>query len=120
MPHIAYRFSGRLRTHVPQTFMEKVMRVTNYCCSQLLSADHAGRRHQRNGAATGTQLGEAGESSRLAPSGGATAIRVTYGFLANGVAGPPTVPAELAGPLMGVGTVAFDKGGTFTWSQREA
>ena len=48
------------------------------------------------------------------PSCGARAIRGTYGFLANGMAGPPTIPAELAGPLMGVGTVTFDKGGSFT------
>jgi hypothetical protein len=48
------------------------------------------------------------------PSCGAAAIRGTYGFLAAGEAGPPTIPAELAGRLMGVGTVAFDKDGTFT------
>jgi hypothetical protein len=41
-------------------------------------------------------------------------IRGTYGFLANGVAGPPTIPPDLAGPLMGVGTVAFDRRGEFT------
>jgi hypothetical protein len=48
------------------------------------------------------------------PSCGAAAIRGTYGFLANGAAEAPTVSPELAGPLMGVGTVAFDKGGSFT------
>jgi hypothetical protein len=37
-----------------------------------------------------------------------------YGFLANGVAGPPTIPAELAGPLSGVGTVTLDRRGGFT------
>jgi hypothetical protein len=48
------------------------------------------------------------------PSCGTAAIRGTYGFLADGMAGPPTVPAELAGPLKGVGTVTFDRDGAFT------
>ena len=43
----------------------------------------------------------------------ASTIRGSYGFLANGVAGPPTIPAALAGPLHGVGTVVFDKRGGF-------
>jgi hypothetical protein len=34
--------------------------------------------------------------------------------MANGVAGPPTVPPDAAGPLTGVGTVTFHKGGAFT------
>jgi hypothetical protein len=41
-------------------------------------------------------------------------IRTAYGFLATGVAGPPTIPAQLAGPLHGVGTVAFGRRGGFT------
>ena len=45
---------------------------------------------------------------------GPTALRGSYGFLADGAAGPPTVPAELAGPLKGVGTVTFDRDGSFT------
>jgi hypothetical protein len=44
----------------------------------------------------------------------AAALRGAYGFLAEGVVGPPTVAAELAGPLRGVGTVMFDKHGSFT------
>jgi hypothetical protein len=36
-----------------------------------------------------------------------------YGFISDGAAGPPTIPAELAGPLAGVGTVAFSARGTF-------
>lgn len=36
-----------------------------------------------------------------------------YGFISEGAAGPPTVPAEFAGPLAGVGTVAFSPRGTF-------
>lgn len=36
-----------------------------------------------------------------------------YGFAAEGAAGPPTIPAKLAGPLAGVGTVAFERDGTF-------
>jgi hypothetical protein len=45
---------------------------------------------------------------------GPGALRGSYGFLADGVAGPPTVPADAAGPLKGVGTVAFERDGSFT------
>jgi hypothetical protein len=41
-------------------------------------------------------------------------VRGPYGFLATGAAAPPTIPAEAAGPLAGVGTVAFDDNGAFT------
>ena len=40
-------------------------------------------------------------------------VQGSYGFLAEGFAGPPTIPANLAGPLSGVGTVVFDAGGSF-------
>lgn len=38
----------------------------------------------------------------------------TYGFVAEGAAGPPTLPAELTGPLAGVGTVVFERDSSFT------
>lgn len=38
----------------------------------------------------------------------------TYGFIAEGAAGPPTLPAELTGPLAGVGTVVFNRDSSFT------
>jgi hypothetical protein len=45
---------------------------------------------------------------------GGNIVGDVYGFIANGVAGPPTIPAALAGPLAGVGTVALDRRGGFT------
>lgn len=36
-----------------------------------------------------------------------------YGFLGTGFAGPPTIPAQSAGPLAGVGTVRFGRDGRF-------
>jgi hypothetical protein len=44
----------------------------------------------------------------------------TYGFTATGAAGPPTVPAEAAGPLVGAGIVAFDRDGTFSLTARRS
>lgn len=41
-------------------------------------------------------------------------VRGSYGYISAGFAGPPTVPAESAGPLAGVGTVNFDPRGGFT------
>lgn len=41
-------------------------------------------------------------------------IQGSYGFLAEGFAGPPTLPLPTSGPLAGVGTVAFDPRGSFT------
>jgi hypothetical protein len=38
----------------------------------------------------------------------APTIRDSDGFLANGGAGKPTIPPDLAGPLMGVGTIGFE------------
>ena len=43
----------------------------------------------------------------------ANAFQASYGFVAEGVAGPPTLPVPLAGPLAGVGTVVFAQDGTF-------
>ncbi|MBL8177230.1 MAG: hypothetical protein JNK48_21325 [Bryobacterales bacterium] len=43
----------------------------------------------------------------------AALTRGVYGFISQGFAGPPTVPAPAAGPLAGVGTVAFDENGRF-------
>lgn len=40
-------------------------------------------------------------------------VRGTYAFIAEGFAGPPTLPPEAAGPLAGVGTVAYDADGIF-------
>jgi hypothetical protein len=40
-------------------------------------------------------------------------VNATYGFIAEGAAGPPTLPPDMAGPLTGVGTVAFNSNGTF-------
>lgn len=39
--------------------------------------------------------------------------RGVYGFISQGFAGPPTVLAPAAGPLAGVGTVAFQENGRF-------
>lgn len=39
--------------------------------------------------------------------------RGVYGFISQGAAAPPTVPAPAAGPLAGVGTVNFAPDGTF-------
>ncbi|MBL8219415.1 MAG: hypothetical protein JNL62_09300 [Bryobacterales bacterium] len=39
--------------------------------------------------------------------------RGVYGFISQGFAGPPTVPPPAAGPLAGVGTVAFQDNGRF-------
>jgi hypothetical protein len=41
-------------------------------------------------------------------------IRGSYGFFAEGNAGPPTIPAQAAGPLAGVGTAFHDGRGNFT------
>lgn len=46
--------------------------------------------------------------------------RGVYGFLAEGVAGPPTIPAAAAGPLAGVGTVRFDRDGSFLLQARRS
>lgn len=43
----------------------------------------------------------------------AKSLSGAYGFAAEGAAGPPTIPAALAGPLAGVGTVVFAPDGTF-------
>jgi hypothetical protein len=54
---------------------------------------------------------------------GACANRIagrTYGFTATGSAGPPTVPPEVAGPLVGAGIVAFEADGTFTLTARRS
>jgi len=40
-------------------------------------------------------------------------VNATYGFIAEGAAGPPTLPAAMSGPLAGVGTVSFNTNGTF-------
>lgn len=40
-------------------------------------------------------------------------VRGSYAFIAEGFAGPPTVPPESAGPLAGVGTVAYEADGSF-------
>jgi hypothetical protein len=58
--------------------------------------------------------GRGGSRLDAAPRCQAAIARGRYGFLADGVAGPPTVPAEAAGPLKGVGTVVFDQRGAFT------
>jgi hypothetical protein len=44
----------------------------------------------------------------------------TYGFTASGSAGPPTVPPEVAGPLVGAGIVAFEPDGTFVLTARRS
>ena len=41
-------------------------------------------------------------------------IRGSYGFFAEGNAGPPTIPAQAAGPLAGVGSSFHDGRGNFT------
>jgi hypothetical protein len=46
--------------------------------------------------------------------------RHTYGFTATGVAGPPTVPPEVAGLLVGTGLVHFERDGTFTLTARRS
>lgn len=40
-------------------------------------------------------------------------INAAYGFLAEGQAGAPTLPPDMAGPLAGVGTVTFRPNGMF-------
>ncbi|MFO1372741.1 MAG: hypothetical protein U1F42_10235 [Candidatus Competibacteraceae bacterium] len=40
-------------------------------------------------------------------------LQGTYGFIAEGAAGPPTLPPALTGPLAGVGTVVLEQEGTF-------
>jgi hypothetical protein len=47
-------------------------------------------------------------------------LRGTYGFIAEGRAGPPTIPAESAGPLDGVGLVSFGGNGEFNASARRS
>jgi hypothetical protein len=47
-------------------------------------------------------------------------LRGTYGFIAEGRAGPPTIPAEAAGPLDGVGLVSFGGNGEFKASARRS
>jgi hypothetical protein len=44
----------------------------------------------------------------------------TYGFTATGAAGPPTVPPEAAGPLVGAGIVRFQRDGSFTLTARRS
>jgi hypothetical protein len=39
--------------------------------------------------------------------------QAVYGFISEGAAGPPAIPAQFAGPLADVGTVAFSPNGTF-------
>lgn len=39
--------------------------------------------------------------------------RGVFGFISQGTGAPPTVPPPAAGPLQGVGTVAFSENGTF-------
>ncbi|MGB0128941.1 MAG: hypothetical protein WBP72_14980 [Rhodocyclaceae bacterium] len=47
-------------------------------------------------------------------------LRGTYGFIVEGRAGPPTVPAASAGPLDGVGLVSFGGNGDFNASARRS
>jgi hypothetical protein len=71
----------------------------------VISGTARKQRHQKERAAHPSLPGSRCDASTL---------RGTYGFLASGAAGPPTLPAALAGPLQGVGTVAFDERGGFT------
>jgi hypothetical protein len=62
---------------------------------------------------TGASKADVGQAALKSSQCSNGTIQRTYGFLAEGTAGPPTVPAELAGPLSGVGTVRFKADGTF-------
>src|SRR5688572_6949691 len=53
-----------------------------------------------------------GKGARLVCT--AKSIQGRYGFISYGSAGPPTLPAEVSGPLVGVGTVNFGPRGSFT------
>jgi len=70
----------------------------------------AGVAHKQTGARPKVDAGRAAVKPFKCGNG---TVQGTYGFLAEGTAGPPTVPAELAGPLSGVGTVHFETDGTF-------
>ena len=48
------------------------------------------------------------------------ALAGSYGFLAEGAAGPPTIPAALAGPLDGVGVVTLNADGSFMMSAQRS
>jgi hypothetical protein len=70
----------------------------------------AGVARQQTGARPKVDAGQATVKPFTCGNG---TVQGTYGFLAEGTAGPPMVPAELAGPLSGVGTVRFETNGTF-------
>lgn len=48
------------------------------------------------------------------------ALAGSYGFLAEGAAGPPTIPAAVAGPLDGVGIVTLNANGSFMMSAQRS
>ncbi len=54
-----------------------------------------------------------GEGDEFAGGCRAALTRGVYGFISQGTGAPPTVPPPAAGPLQGVGTVAFAANGTF-------
>lgn len=61
-----------------------------------------------------TALAQSSTGRAVRPLCTQKSIQGSYGFISSGSAGPPTIPAEVSGPLVGVGTVNFGSRGGFT------